>query len=150
MAQFQASLFSGSRARTLGRVVVASMATLLCLGCDAWYAFKGRVVDSQGQPVDQARIAFEHEGGSVKVLDTTDALGRFDVFESAAPMEYPVVLVAEADGYRPLTVPLLNSAALALHCVRIVLARPNGDSSRLVVVDSGSCATTGTCDLTSR
>lgn len=99
--------------RQYSAAIVASLCSLVLLGCDSTARVNGFVQDSQGNPVNAARIHLAYMDGEAWRKSNPD--GCFSAFEVIpGPRRPRVPLTIEVAGYKTASAPVRNGAEVVV------------------------------------
>ena len=84
------------------RLLATTLVVLILTGCDGGFYLTARVVDSEGHPIQGAKVHASSKK-SPRVYDAiSDESGCFTFGWVEAPRKYDFTIVAHASGYKPL------------------------------------------------
>jgi|SRR5215217_464498 len=106
-------------------LVIASLQQACFPIGDAWVRFSGHVKDSEGNPIQGARlkIFFNGESRGDRSETVTNEKGEFTFFENSCPCEFEFLVVAAKDGYKIFSKKMNGNEANTVKQLEIVLVR---------------------------
>jgi hypothetical protein len=92
---------------------------------DAWVNFSGHVKDSNGNPINGARlkIFFDGEARGDRSEAVTNENGEFHIFENSCPCDFEFLVVAAKDGFKIFSKKMRGRDANSLKEMEIILVR---------------------------